>query len=54
MKTSEHPNEQGPRFIGGKPYFWAIVDGKRVLKAWPNDPDGIPVRWEYLTQGEQT
>lgn len=50
---TNHPHEQGPRFIAGKPYYWAIVNKQRVLRPWPNDPDGIPVRWEYLIDKEK-
>lgn len=38
-----HPNEEGPRFIAGKAYFWDKVDGRLTLLPWPDDEDGQPV-----------
>jgi hypothetical protein len=49
---TEHPQEQGVRWIQNKPYYWCIENGKHVLKAWPNDIDGRPVAWDVLKQKE--
>lgn len=51
---SLHPKEEGPHFVLGKPYYWDKgEDGVRRLRPWPNDPDGIPIPYEYLPRGDQ-
>jgi hypothetical protein len=43
-----HPNEQGPRFIHGKTYYWGIKDGKKTLLPWLNDAEGNPAQYHLL------
>lgn len=54
MTAGLHPNEEGPRFVAGKVYYWDKIDGRLHLRPWPVvGPDGQPVEYDHLPRGDQ-
>lgn len=54
MIPTLHPNEEGPRYLAGKTYYWDKVDGRLTLRRWPDDENGRPVPYDDLPRGAQT
>lgn len=43
-----HPNDQGVKWVAGKPYYWVKENGRLSLRRWPDDDDGNPVPYDDL------